>query len=430
MRHVSFGDVPLRLERCRQALRILLSAYACEPGKGSESGVGWHWAINLAQLGHQVTVLTRANNRDTIEAALRELPTPHPAMVYYDVPRWMSWWKKGVRGIYLYYSLWQAGAYLVARKLVRSSTFDVVHHLTFSHFRQATWMGFLPVPLVIGPFGGGEATPPALEKELPWRFRLREFVRLRANDVGLWSPLVRAMFAQARIIFYKTPETLHELPRSCRNKCIQQIEIGIDAARIADHPEVSAAPELLYAGRMLYLKGIHLAFDAMAEVLKKRGDIRLTLIGKGPERDWLAERAERLGISDAITWRPWVPQHQLWQEYRKALAFIMPSLHDSGGSVVLEALASGAPVICLKTGGPGEIVPDKAGFPVATDGRSRQQVVHDLAEAILALAQDSGLANRMSQNAIEYARHYSWRLVVSRAYSTIESELQTSLHPR
>ena len=49
-------------------MKILLSAYACEPNKGSEPGVGWHWALELGYLGHDVWVLTRANNRPAIEA--------------------------------------------------------------------------------------------------------------------------------------------------------------------------------------------------------------------------------------------------------------------------------------------------------------------------------------------------------------------------
>ena len=84
-------------------MRILLSAYACEPGKGSEPGVGWHWALETARLGHEVWVLTRANNRSAIEAALAQRPPMHNLrFCYYDLPAWARWWKKGRRGIRLY----------------------------------------------------------------------------------------------------------------------------------------------------------------------------------------------------------------------------------------------------------------------------------------------------------------------------------------
>ena len=73
--------------------RVLLSAYACEPVKGSEPGVGWNWVRQLSQFA-EVWVLTRANNRNSIEAAIAEHPLPHVHFVYYDLPRWMSFWKR------------------------------------------------------------------------------------------------------------------------------------------------------------------------------------------------------------------------------------------------------------------------------------------------------------------------------------------------
>src|ERR1700686_5022098 len=66
----SLREIEMALPSTTPSLRILLSAYACEPGKGSEPGVGWHWAVEMARLGHRVTVLTRQNNRAGIELAL------------------------------------------------------------------------------------------------------------------------------------------------------------------------------------------------------------------------------------------------------------------------------------------------------------------------------------------------------------------------
>lgn len=108
-------------------LKILLSAYACEPGKGSEPGVGWNWALSLARRGHQVWVLTRSNNRAAIEQAVAEGKQPELVKLnwlYYDVPKWASWWKKGGRGVHLYYFLWQWGAYLFAKKIHQSVVFE------------------------------------------------------------------------------------------------------------------------------------------------------------------------------------------------------------------------------------------------------------------------------------------------------------------
>lgn len=130
-------------------LNVLLSAYACEPGKGSEPGIGWRWARNLADSGHKVWVLTRANNRPAIELALAAQPLHGVEFAYYDLPRWACWWKRGGRGVHLYYYLWQWGAYKTARRLQRKQRFDLVHHITFGVFRQPSFMAFLDAPFIL-----------------------------------------------------------------------------------------------------------------------------------------------------------------------------------------------------------------------------------------------------------------------------------------
>src|SRR4051812_7572759 len=84
---------------------ILVSAYACEPGAGSEPGIGWNWVRQFARR-HDVFVITRSNNRDGVEAALNaeQLTNVHP--IYVDFPRWARFWKKGQAGIHVYYHLW------------------------------------------------------------------------------------------------------------------------------------------------------------------------------------------------------------------------------------------------------------------------------------------------------------------------------------
>src|ERR1700680_3319916 len=97
-------------------MKILVSAYACEPGKGSEPGVGWNWVMQVARF-HEVWVITRANNRQAIEAAGATQPGQQVHWVYVALPRWARLWKRGPRGVHLYYYLWQVGAYVVAKRL-------------------------------------------------------------------------------------------------------------------------------------------------------------------------------------------------------------------------------------------------------------------------------------------------------------------------
>src|SRR5579859_2558519 len=149
-------------------MKILLSAYACEPNKGSEPGVGWNWALALARRGYEVHVLTRSNNRKAIENDpkwSRSLLHFH----FYDLPAWGRFWKRWSGGIYLYYLLWQIGVYKFAKTLHAREKFETVQHITFVSHRQPSFMGRLGIPFIFGPVGGGESMPKQLRKSLPVR---------------------------------------------------------------------------------------------------------------------------------------------------------------------------------------------------------------------------------------------------------------------
>ena len=66
-------------------LKVLVSAYACEPDKGSEPGVGWNWAKQIAHF-HEVWVVTRTNNRPAIEERIEKNPDPNLHFIYVDLP--------------------------------------------------------------------------------------------------------------------------------------------------------------------------------------------------------------------------------------------------------------------------------------------------------------------------------------------------------
>src|SRR5262245_60202336 len=101
-----------------QPLKVLISAYACEPNKGSEPEVGWQWGLQMARF-HDVMVLTRANNRPAIEKALESLRAhqPLPKFVYHDRSTFMLDMKRRSKAIKLYYLLWQKSARHLVRQL-------------------------------------------------------------------------------------------------------------------------------------------------------------------------------------------------------------------------------------------------------------------------------------------------------------------------
>ncbi|MDB4535014.1 hypothetical protein N9197_00950, partial [Akkermansiaceae bacterium] len=96
---------------------ILLSAYGCEPHKGSEGGVGWNWALQLAK-GSEVHVVTREARRPAVEAFLNEHGLANPKFIYVELPQWTLKFKETNLGMNIYYMFWQLVCWWKCRSLV------------------------------------------------------------------------------------------------------------------------------------------------------------------------------------------------------------------------------------------------------------------------------------------------------------------------
>lgn len=400
-------------------MRVLISAYACEPNKGSEPGVGWNWVAELTDQGHCVWVITRSNNRSAIDTALAEHPRPNLQVRYVDLPKDLSRWKKGRRGIHLYYLLWQIAAFRLAWRLTRQMAFDRIHHVTFVSVRQPSFLGLLGSRFVFGPVAGGERIPSKLRQGLPWRIRLAELARDVANAWVRFDPFLAITFATAERIYVTSVETKRLLPAWARGKAEVQLAIGVDRP-IAQAPHVRGPEKLdlrlLYVGELRHLKGIHLALKAFAGVAKRFPDARFTIVGHGPAEGWLRGLAQDLEVGTRIDWIGWIPRDQVVELYRLHDLLLFPSLRDSGGMVVLEAMSNGLPALCLRLGGPGIMVDSSCGYVVPADGLAEDVVVADLSGSLERLLANADLRMQLSLGALVRAESLRWARTVETIY--------------
>ena len=398
---------------------ILLSAYACDPSKGSEHAVGWNWAIELSAQGHEVWVLTREKHRNAIEAWLSRQPVPNLHVVYLEPPAWAASWRRE-HSDYPYYFLWQVVAYRKARELASRIPFAWVQHVTYVSIRVPSFMGLLGIPFVFGPVAGGEVAPLPLRRQYPLRGWLIDFLRDASNAWVRLDPLMNLTFAKAASILVTSEQSKSLVPRKYRSKARVQLAIGLEPTPQHADPSGKSRPgpgfRVLFVGKLLYWKGLHLAFHAFANLLRSQPDARFTVIGTGGDARWLHRVAERLGIAHAIDWVDGMSRHELLQAYSDYDVFLFPSLHDSGGMAVLEALASGLPVICLDLGGPGILVDAESGIVVSTPRKREAEVVSGLSEALERLARDPEFRMALGAGARTRAEQFTWRSVVARAH--------------
>lgn len=392
-----------------ERLKVLISAYACEPDKGSEPAVGWNWAMQM-QRNHDVWVLTRRNNREPIERIGAQGATI--SWIYVDLPKWLRFWKRGGRGVQLYYYLWQIAAYFEGRRLCRKHRFDIIHHITFGKYWVPSFPGLLPAPFVFGPVGGGESTPRGFMATYSLRGRIYECSRDIGRRCASLDPFLRLAIRRASLLLGTTEETARQLRRLGAAKVIVHPQFAMNQEEMrffAGFPLRQERPfRLISIARLLHWKGTHLAIRAFAEFINKCPEGEYWIINTGPEMDRLKKLASELGVADKVVF--WGKLPTLKDVYEKLAAsdvLVHPALHEAFGAVCLEAMAAGRPVICLDIGGPALQVTNETGFRATS--RSPALAIGELASAMKQLYDDPDLRLRMGQACRERVRRdFSW----------------------
>jgi glycosyltransferase involved in cell wall biosynthesis len=405
-------------------LRVLMSAYACEPNRGSEPAVGWNWALQAAK-DHEVWVLTRSNNRGVIENELAGSPVKHLQFIYHDLPRWARWLKKRFGlGTQLYYLVWQLTAWRAAVAVHRQERFDLAHHVTFVSFLFPSPLYRLGVPFIWGPLAGADVPPRSFERNYGLRGAAAELTR----KVGIWAmsrnPLTVKTARKARLLISVTDQTDAVLKRiaPASNRRIAPA-IGVDGVggRAA---QSEGQLRILFVGGLLPLKGVHLALRALRELLDRGVDATFTLVGDGPDRGRLKRQIKALKLGSFVRFKGRLSSEDVQRSYAEASIFLFPSLRDSGGMAVLEAMAAGLPVICLDIAGPALTVNDDCGAKIPVE--SPNQVVRDLADALERLAADPDLRRQKGIAARRRVEQcYTWdrkREVIRELYASVHAE--------
>jgi glycosyltransferase involved in cell wall biosynthesis len=390
--------------------KVLVSAYACEPDKGSEPGVGWNWVKQISRFA-EVWVITRANNREVIEKALLKEPMPNVHWVYFDLPRWTKFWKKGKRGVRVYYYLWQIGIYFIGKRLNQKIKFDIIHHVTFVTYWLPSFLSLISVPFIWGPVGGGETYPQEFNRTFSLRGKIYESFRNIVRWLSEHDPLVRITTRKSSIAIGTTTETLKRLEKIGSKNVMMISQVALRCDEIKHLYTVSlrnSNPIRFFSvGSLLHWKGYHMGMCSFSQLLNNFKKCEYWLIGDGPEKKRLKSLAFNLGISDKVKFHGSVNRSEVFNLLNDCDILLHPSFHDSGGYVCAEAMAAGKPVVCLDLGGPALQVTEETGFKILA--RTPEQVIEDMANAMRKLAEDPELRKRMGEAGRKRVlEHFTW----------------------
>jgi len=416
--------------RSTQTPRVLLSAYQCAPNGESVSQIGWHWYQRLA---NQVptTLITHIRNRPALSAA--GAPFGDSEIIYIDT-EWFAGplyrlasrlFPNSEHVTFMFSSIdaylydWYA-VRLLRKRQRQGEDWDVVHVVTPVTPKLATRLHRLGKPVILGPWNGNMPTPKnfpdIMRKDSAWLFPLRNLAQIPQR---LWGTL-----RHAHTVLIATQATLGGIPKAYWSRCLRVVENGVDLdsfqpAPYPPAPSVKHPLRIVYVGRLIPLKAVNLLLEAAARI---RNDVplQLDIIGTGPEQAAWQALATKLGLQAQINWYGRLSVHEVVQHLQHAHVLCLPSIRESGGAVLLEAMACARPVIALNFGGPAELVDDEVGRLLPAD--NADTVVTHLMSALTDVATQSdqwkqrGLTGRQRVEA-----WYSWDAKVAQGIALYQS---------
>ncbi len=365
---------------CNKKIKILLSAYACEPNKGSEPGVGWNWAIHLAEK-YEVFVITRTNNKESIRQFLEKNKIDTLHFYYHDCSNIMKQLKKMPNGIFLYYKRWQKEIFSLAKNIVNEHDIDIIHHITFNEFRTPGKLYKINKPFVWGPIGGGQFYNPIFRKAYFSKIDIfKEYFRNFINFCYIhFSKDIHCTVKKASAILIADQSTEKIMPNVRKYYRLLETGYNLERNKIKNYSSKKLQKiNLLWVGGIWPRKGLKLLIDALGE--SEFRSFELKIIGEGKDKEKCEKLINKYNLQNYIKFLGKLSYDEVNQFYDSSDLFIFTSLRDTSGNVVLEAMSHGLPVIALNHHGVGEIVTCETGDLIELS--NYEQIKIELIESI------------------------------------------------
>ncbi len=409
---------------------ILATTYAVNPNKGSEDGMGWNYVLQIARF-HRIIAITRENNQAAIEAYMAANPDERYERIqflYFDLPYWMRFWKKGSRGALLYFYLWQRNVVRFIRQ--QKLDYDIVHNLNFHNDWTPSFLWKLEKPFVWGHIGHHPQIPSQYLKH----YSLKDKIK---NKLTWW---VKKLFWNNSPSLKNTVKCASHI--LCMNDSVPQV-LDLSKAQYSISPSVATQDygwlpknseeefNIISAGRFVPLKGFDLSITAFAKLLKKvpnPAKCKLTLVGSGTESNTLKKLVKDFGIEENVQFIDWIERSDLMTMMKTSSVFIFPS-HEGAGMVVPEALSFGLPVIALDNCGPGQFIDEKCGFVIKMG--NYEETTEDLSEALLELSRNKEKRSSMRKSARQvFLEKFHWNRrgeLLKNIYASILNQQEYSI---
>lgn len=395
-------------------LKILINAYACSPGMGSEPGMAWNWVSNLAKFC-ELYIITEGEFQEKIEEVVPTLEHGKNMHFYYnpvtDEIRKMCW-NQGDWRFYKYYREWQWKTYLMAKEICSSEHIDVLHQLNMIGFREPGYLWKqskeIDIPFVWGPIGGLKQFPLAYLQGAGLKMKL--FNRLK-NILNVWQlkheKRVDEALKTARLLVSSIPDSYRAI-KKCKG--LESVVIPETGCFLSEDIPTDRFDEkelhVMWVGKFDFRKQLPLAQRAIA--IANNPNIVLDIYGGGSDEQIASAKrvADLLGITEKVVWHGNQPNDVVMNAMRKAQVFFFTSVSEDTSTVVLEAVSNRLPVLCFDACGMAAVIDDKVGRKVALSNPA--QSATDFAKLLNNLEHDRNLLKQLSENCKQRQNELSW----------------------
>ncbi len=404
--------------------RILITAYDVDPYRGSESATGWNYPLHLSKY-YKVTVVTRKNNLGKIDRYINEnnIISKNLSFIGFDLPKWACFWKRGGRGSFLYFYLWQL--FLSVYMMNKRSSFDLCHSLNFHCDWAPTFLWMLGKPLVWGPINHNDPLPDYIIQGMSKSDRLNEKVK-NIFKLFFWNfdPFLQICKCKSNKILIGHQGVMDALKLS-PNKCVLFNQIAASpktSSRLKFSGEISSPVlNVLFVGRGLPIKNYLSILDAYKISDSANSDlIKLSFVGVGKKgREELESRIKLLKLKAEITIIEWAPFDTMSLHYQDSDVLCFPSF-EGAGMVIAEALSHGLPVITIDRNGAAHEL--NSNNSIIIDSSNEDSLVSGIASALdelVAMKSNFTLDKEIFND--YFSKKFSWEAKSSKISKIYES---------
>ncbi len=266
-----------------------------------------------------------------------------------------------------------------------------------------------------------------LESDVPY------IVALRGSDVPGYSrkyawlyplitPMIRLIWRGAAAVVPNSVGLGALARESAPRQAFTIIENGVDTKRFTPDPAKRPAQEFIItpgASRVTERKGLNYLIEAVARLAPAYPELRLKIMGDGSARASLEALVAEKGLAERVTFLGRIPREKTSPYYQEASLFVMPSLNEGMSNAMLEALASGLPIISTPTGGAAELVTEgKNGLIV------KEKSAADIAAAIEHFLKNKNLVTEYGAESRRRAESQSWDRVATSFKTLLEKSIR------